>query len=219
VLRDNFNAAMKSLVDEFGESMPHQTSYAPGSRGRKKSKVMRPLIFLHCGIFPSKQAVFRDMKKNGMVPPRTLYSSLRKLWHAHWWNVKIKTWQPFAKCDDCVKYRARLLTTTFQPAVDELRQSQAVHRNQISIGRRRYDIREKLSEQYPKLFLHASADAMDNKKTNLPQSRHFSHTKKTAGGELLKTRIMGEYKYSACRTCPPEHNREHTQYLKLEMIT
>eukprot|EP00798_Chlamydomonas_sp_ICE-L_P003096 gene3096-biopygen20841 len=42
------------------------------------------------------------------------------------------------------------------------------------------------------LFLHVSIDAMDNKKTNIPQARHFSHTKKTAGGEVLKTRIMGD---------------------------
>eukprot|EP00798_Chlamydomonas_sp_ICE-L_P019094 gene19094-biopygen27959 len=65
-----------------------------------------------------------------------------------------------------------------------------MHRLQISIGRRRYDIREKLSETFPDLFLHVSIDAMDNKKTNIPQARHFSHTKKTAGGEVLKTRIM-----------------------------
>eukprot|EP00798_Chlamydomonas_sp_ICE-L_P012438 gene12438-biopygen10386 len=67
-----------------------------------------------------------------------------------------------------------------------------MHRLQISIGRRRYDIREKLSETFPDLFLHVSIDAMDNKKTNIPQARHFSHTKKTAGGEVLKTRIMGD---------------------------
>eukprot|EP00798_Chlamydomonas_sp_ICE-L_P030586 gene30586-biopygen16433 len=67
-----------------------------------------------------------------------------------------------------------------------------MHRLQISIGRRRYDIREKLSETFPDLFLHVSIDAMDNKKTNIPQARHFSHTKKTAGGEVLKTRIMAK---------------------------
>eukprot|EP00798_Chlamydomonas_sp_ICE-L_P029527 gene29527-biopygen5441 len=67
-----------------------------------------------------------------------------------------------------------------------------MHRLQISIGRRRYDIREKLSETFPDLFLHVSIGAMDNKKTNIPQARHFSHTKKTAGGEVLKTRIMGD---------------------------
>eukprot|EP00798_Chlamydomonas_sp_ICE-L_P027752 gene27752-biopygen5178 len=73
-----------------------------------------------------------------------------------------------------------------------LRLDQAMHRLQISTGRRRYDIREKLSETFPDLFLHVSIDAMDNKKTNIPQARHFSHTKKTAGGEVLKTRIMGD---------------------------
>eukprot|EP00798_Chlamydomonas_sp_ICE-L_P032867 gene32867-biopygen13906 len=65
-----------------------------------------------------------------------------------------------------------------------------MHRLQISIGRRRYDIREKLSETFPDLFLHVSIDAMDNKKTNIPQARHFSHTKKTAGGEVLKRSWM-----------------------------
>jgi len=191
-LTDAFNAAMTSLVEEFGESMPHQTCFAKGSTGRKKLKISRPLIFLHCGIFQSKQAVISDLKKKSMIPPMTLSSSVRKLWRQHWWHVKIKHWQPFAKCDDCVKYRAKLLTTSFQPAVEALRLDQAMHRLQISIGRRRYDIREKLSETFPDLFLHVSIDAMDNKKTNIPQARHFSHTKKTAGGEVLKTRIMGE---------------------------
>jgi hypothetical protein len=35
---------------------------------------------------------------------------------------------------------------------------------------------------------------MDNKKTNVPQTRHLTHTKKVAQeGELLKSRVMGEY--------------------------
>ena len=64
---------------------------------------------------------------------------------------------------------------------------------QIGLGRKRFDLREYLSVMFPQDYLHVSIDAMDNKKTNTPQSRHLSHTKKVAQtGELLKTRVMGE---------------------------
>eukprot|EP00798_Chlamydomonas_sp_ICE-L_P004720 gene4720-biopygen14988 len=89
-------------------------------------------------------------------------------------------------------YTAAMQKMVVADRVEALRLDQAMHRLQIFIGRRRYDIREKLSETFPDLFLHVSIDAMDNKKTNIPQARHFSHTKKTAGGEVLKTRIMGD---------------------------
>lgn len=192
--REAFNIAMSSLVAEFGESMPHQVAYHPNTQGNKRTKISRPLIFLHCGIFANKEAVFQDMLRQNIVSTSTTSGTLRRWWNEEHWNVKIKSWQPFAKCDDCVKFRAKLLTTTFGPALDDLRQLQQMHRNIISIGRSRYDIREKVSKCCSDMFLHVSIDAMDNKKTNVPQTRHLSHTKKSAGGEVLKTRIMGKNK-------------------------
>ena len=173
--------------------MPHQVVFAKGHRGRKRNKVNRPLIFLHCGIFAAKESVFRELRSRGIIPHDCASSTLRKYWMLEFWNVKIKSWQPFAKCEDCITFRAKLLTTTDTEGLTFLRLNQRHHRLRISIGRRRYDVREKLSKEHKDLFLHVSIDAMDNKKTNIPQTRHFTHTKSTAGGERLKTRIMGEY--------------------------
>jgi hypothetical protein len=190
--RNSFNEDMEALTQQFGESMPNQVVYYPPDRHKKRPKLARPLVFLHCGIFADMEEVFNDMRRRGVVGVRTPSRTMRKWWKESWWHVKIKSWQPFAKCDACVKFRARILVAATGTLRDEIRLQQSLHRSRISIGRIRYDLREQLSKTYPGLFLHASIDAMDNKKTNIPQTRHLSHTKKNAGGELLKTRIMGK---------------------------
>lgn len=190
--RNSFNEDMEALTLQFGESMPNQVVYYPPDRHKKRPKLARPLVFLHCGIFADMEEVFNDMRRRGVVGARTPSRTMRKWWKESWWHVKIKSWQPFAKCDACVKFRARILVAATGPLRDEISLQQSLHRSRISIGRIRYDLREQLSKTYPGLFLHASIDAMDNKKTNIPQTRHLSHTKKNAGGELLKTRIMGK---------------------------
>ena len=190
--KDSFNADMQALCNQFGECMPNQVAYYPPDRHRKRQKLSRPLVFLHCGIFADMEDVFRDMKHRRIVPSDTPSRTMRRWWKENWWHVKIKSWQPFAKCDDCVKFRARILVAATEPLKDAIRIQQGLHRSRISIGRLRYDLREKLSKTYPDLFLHASIDGMDNKKTNIPQTRYLSHTKKNAGGELLKSRVMGK---------------------------
>ncbi len=191
--KDSFNEAMRSLTQQFGESMPNQIVYHPEHRYKKiENKLQRPLTFLHCGLFSDKEAVFSDLRKHGIVPVGTPSRTLLRWWSEDWWHLKIKSWQPFAKCDDCVQFRAKVLVAPTEPLRDELRNQQSMHRARISLGRDRYDFREKLSQSNSESFLHVSIDAMDNKKTNVPQTRHMSHTKKNAGGELLKTRLMGK---------------------------
>jgi hypothetical protein len=190
-----FNEAFSDLVKDFGESMPHQTACHPADYhlDNQSAKRHRPLTFLHCGLFHNKAAVFAEMKRLGILPASCSDGNLRHWWRSDFWEVKIKGWQPFAKCEACIQYRASLLSCRTLASRDLVRAQQLSHRQQISVGRRRYDIREKLSEALPQEFLHVSIDAMDNKKTNIPQTRHLTHTKKVAqAGELLKTRIMGK---------------------------
>jgi len=187
---------MESLILDFGECMPDRTKIHPDDCHRRLANPrIEPVTYLHCGVFSCKEAVFSDMRRHGVVAEGTSSAVLRAWWLKEWWYVMIKKWQPFAKCEECLKLRTKLLSTVFPPAIHELKLQQWCHRQQVSIGRRRYDIREKLSEVMPELFLHVSIDAMDNKKTNLPQPRHFTHSKSTAGMEVLKTRVMGLYSY------------------------
>jgi len=192
VQRESFNEDMEALVQHYGESMPNQVAYFPPDRHKKRPKLSRPLVFLHCGIFADMEDVFRDMRDRGIVQFSTPSRTMLRWWKENWWHVKIKSWQPFAKCDDCVKFRARILVAVTDPLKEDIRHQQSLHRSRISIGRARYDLREQISKTYPDVFLHVSIDGMDNKKTNIPQTRYLSHTKKNAGGELLKTRIMGK---------------------------
>jgi len=72
-LTDAFNAAMTSLVADFGKSV-----FCKEATGSFKLKF--PLIFLHLGMLQSKQADISDLRKKSMIPPTTLSSSVRKLW-------------------------------------------------------------------------------------------------------------------------------------------
>ena len=194
VNKASFDQAMEFLVLRFGESMPHQVTFHKSDRHKRSTSTRqcRPLTFLHCGLFASKEAVFADFRKHNIVPEVTKSRTMLRWWEENWWHVKIKRWQPFAKCDDCVNLRAKLLIAPTQAITEVYREAQEGHRERISLARTRYDVREKLSKSDSKRFLHVSVDGMDNKKTNLPQTRHLSHTKKNAGGELLKTRLMGK---------------------------
>lgn len=195
VPRLSFNDAMEKLVSSFGESMPHQSTFLRSDRHKRKTakREHRPLTFLHCGLFSTKEAVFSEFRKHGIVPEKTPSRSMLRWWETDWWHVKIKHWQPFAKCDDCVTLRAKLLLAPTETIMEVHQRAQEDHRERISLGRGRYAFREELTKSDMSKFLHVSVDAMDNKKTNLPQTRHLSHTKKNAGGEVLKTRLMGKH--------------------------
>ena len=156
------------------------------------SKRTRPLIFLHSGIFASKSAVFADFKLRGIVTRDMKQSTLRTWWKEEFWHVKVKKWQPFAKCDHCQKFRTKLYMMRGEVEKAEVRALRDKHRDQVSLGRKRFAYRESLAIAYPDQFLAISIDAMDNKKTNIPRTRALTDTKSTSSvGDELKTRLMG----------------------------
>lgn len=108
--------------------------------------------------------------------------------------LKVKKWQPFAKCDQCISMRAKLLTSLNEAVLEETKVSQFKHRQQVGLGRKRFALREMMSVSYSSDFLHVSIDGMDNKKTNVPQQRSLTYNKSSASiGEPLKTRLMGAW--------------------------
>ena len=131
-----FNEAFQALVDDFGEHMPHQHATHPADHHKKEadtSKRMLPLTFLHCGLFDTKAAVFREFRSLGIVPRSVNDSTLRKWWKESFWNVRIKNWQPFAKCEECIEHRAKLLSALTEAVRDKLKETQASHREQVRV--------------------------------------------------------------------------------------
>ena len=193
--RKSFTSYLSELIEDFGESMPDTWATHPSDRRKPDSdttKRTRPLIFLHSGIFASKSAVFADFKLRGIISRDVNQSTLRTWWKEEFWHVKVKKWQPFAKCDHCQKYRTQLYVMRGEVEKFEVRTLRNKHREQVSLGRKRFAYREALSVAHPELFLAISIDAMDNKKTNIPRTRALTDTKTTSNaGDELKTRLMG----------------------------
>jgi hypothetical protein len=122
---------MSTLVRDFGESMPNSTAVHPEDWNKNGVKRKLPLIFLHSGLFSSKAAVFRDMIDLALVSSHLTESTLHKWWTKDFWNVKIKHWQPFAKCEPCILYKARLLSSITESAREICRLEQGAHRDQV----------------------------------------------------------------------------------------
>jgi hypothetical protein len=191
--KESFLKWFGQLVDDFGESMPGSSATHPADFHKTAGKRVRPLVFLHSGIFPTKQAVFKEMRSRRVITGGTVDGTLRKWWMEHFWHVRVKKWQPFAKCDICINFRTAILTTVGEFELAELRVDRDRHRDQVGLGRRRFGLRETLAIEDPDMFLHVSIDAMDNKKTNVPQSKAFTNSKSSSNiGEPLKTRLMGK---------------------------
>lgn len=84
---------MDSLITQFGESMPDSTVCEEKSRRLPDSdpdKIVRPLIFLHCGLFGSKTAVYKDFVDFSiMVEDSVSLRTFKRWWKKEFWNVKV----------------------------------------------------------------------------------------------------------------------------------
>lgn len=154
------------------------------------------------------QEVWKALKKESLIPDNLSSRLFNEYWKSHHWNVLIKAWQPFAKCDECLEYRQVLMSYKPSPIKDELRLQQHAHRDNITIARRRGNIREKLAELHPDLFLAGAIDAMDNNKTSVPHTAEFTRTKTTAeSGEPMQMRLMGKCDTAFVHPWPPGDNK------------
>jgi hypothetical protein len=195
--RQSYVTWFSDIVGDFGESMPDAWVTHPEDCHKSDdnlTKRTRPLIFLHCGIFQSKQAVFRDFQDRGILTKQVQESTMRTWWKKLFWHVKVKKWQNFAKCDQCTTFRTKLYAFNGEYDKSVVRGERDKHRAQVSLGRKRFALREEMAIAHPDLFLHVSIDAMDNKKTNVPQAKAMANAKSASNiGEALKTRLMGAF--------------------------
>ena len=154
--RRSYTKYFDDLVDDFGENMPdswvthHDDCHKHDIDPTKRT---RPLIFLHSGIFSTKTAVFKDFRARGIVSRHVEDSTIRTWWLETFWHVKVKKWQPFAKCDKCTDFRNRLFTMTSEADKEDIRVIRAKHRDQVSLGRKRFALREAMSIEHPSQFL------------------------------------------------------------------
>lgn len=83
---------MDCLIEAFGEMMPNSSVCHKGSYHKKDgdpSKLVRPEIFLHSGLFESKKSVYDDFVKLGILQKTVSKSAFKKWWLDDYWNVKV----------------------------------------------------------------------------------------------------------------------------------
>ncbi len=156
--------------------------------------LIRTSVFLPNGIFNSKSAVFSELKVQEEELNTVEVTRLYDLWTEIFWHVHIKTWQPFAKCDECAKFKlGRLLSSKDGSVESEAQKAERrAHQLRISLARQRYMVRSTLSKGFQDLFVHVCIDGMDNKKTNLPHCHGALYSKDVDGvGFELQTKLLG----------------------------
>lgn len=156
----------------------------------ESTKFVRNLIKIPSGLYPDKKHLYNDCRSTGKVT--CSYSNFLKIWKHYLWHIVIGAYIPFAKCEECQSFRTRLLTATESELV-ALKKEQAIHRDLVTVARKRLAVRELMASLLPDLFLMIYVDGMDQKKTELPHTRYFTHSKNNeeAGGEPVASKLMG----------------------------
>lgn len=157
---------------------------------------VRTVVFLPNGLFGSKAAVIAELKRMDSMLENMSDTRLYGLWREHFWHVMIKSWQPFAKCDECALFRFNLFmapkTDLENPQIEVLRAERRAHQARVTVGRLRYMLRATLAKTFPDKFLHICIDGMDNKKTHIPQCHGTLFAKDIDGtGMELQTKLLG----------------------------
>lgn len=80
--------------------MPHVEVQNPTKPSEKRGVVLIPN-----SIFRNKKDIHD--KLGDRLPPGLDYTYFTDLWRRYFWHVKVKKWNPFAKCDQCVYLRFR----------------------------------------------------------------------------------------------------------------
>ena len=118
-----FHAAFGEVISLFGETMPHLSRKAAGG-------VEKPYILLPSALYPTKQDLYQELMDLGQLSSGFKLKYFLKLWRRYFSNVSLESWNPFAKCDVCVRFRNRLLATQKGNtiALDKLKADQLLHR-------------------------------------------------------------------------------------------
>lgn len=191
---------LTDLMECVAEKMPHESVLHPKDRHRTKRKpegtATAPKAevahYIPGGLYPSKAAVYRDLLASNLISSDVSLRLFKKYWNTVFWFVSIRKWQPFAKCDECIFFRANILSGAPEESKQAVRSKQAAHRQEISLARCRGTLREELGALMGDCFLHVMLDAMDNDKTNPPHCRGLTHSKAVdQAGMPLEFRLYG----------------------------
>lgn len=145
-------------------------------------------------MFSAKVTVIEELVRLHPVLADFSQQRLYTLWREEFWHVFLKSWQPFAKCDDCAKFKLNNFLETSETTVEKelLRAERKMHLARVAVGRSRYMERALLAKTFPDQFLHICIDGMDNKKTNLPHCHASLLTKEVEGAGIeLQTKLLG----------------------------
>lgn len=182
--QQEFRDAFQEVVDFYGEHMPHLTR--DGGKG---------MVLLPSALYPKKVNVYEELVQTNRLRPSFPERYFKILWTRYYGNVVIKKWTPFAKCDECVQFRNRILSTSRKDKVkvEKLKADQSAHRTYIANSRLRLKEREKLARDFPDQFLFLIFDGMDNKKSWVPRYRSDAFFAKDldAEGKFLKSKLTG----------------------------
>lgn len=188
-LQKRFYSSFGEIVDLLGETMPHM------SKKNKNGGDDLPLILLPSSLYSCKKDVLEDMVTLGMLPEGYKYSLFTRCWRRYFPNVLLKSWNPFAKCDECTKFRSQLLRLykTNSEAVAQLKVKQKLHRDLTKYSRDRLADREYLAAKHPDKFLFMIIDGMDCQKAQAPRCRSdATFCKDLEGtGKPLKSKLIG----------------------------
>lgn len=155
-------------------------------------KDVRNLVKIPAALYNGKRDVYEEFLKRGRLPMTIKYKTFVRYWLKYLWHVIISEWQPFAKCDVCIAFRTALLNETDKVKLEELKSKQEVHRQQVTLARKRLHARECLAKFYPQYFLTVYADGMDIKKSNIPRTRALLTSKSVeSSGQPLDTKLLG----------------------------
>jgi hypothetical protein len=158
-----FCNCVEEVVQPFGETMPHTTLQAPYN-----PTIKRPQVLLPNALFTNKMALFEFLRASCANFPKISYSYFMKLWESFFWHVDIKSWNPFAKCHECVTLRSLWLSANNEELRQVAKSKQQAHRAQVSFLRKRMDMRAKAAIDNPELVGMLLMDGMDSNKTSVP---------------------------------------------------
>lgn len=125
-------------------------------------------MLLPNALFTSFTSLYEFLVLSSQRFPQISYPYFIRLWHTYFWHVDIKSWNPFAKCHECVQLRSMWLAAKSDEERAQAKQAQQRHRDQISYLRKRTDLRAKCAAEHPNLVGMLLMDGMDSNKTKVP---------------------------------------------------
>ena len=133
-----------------------------------------------------------------------------KVWKLHRPELKIRKWLPFAKCDDCIELRGKVMKTRDQQNKRKLLEELRQHLRFVKRERLAYAVHRRMGIEQPQEYLSIIIDGADQSDHDLPHHHSKSHA--TDAAWKLKLHLMGVLVHgrgSFAYTCPAHLAQGH----------